>query len=391
MTALWVVACCGALWWLFQAICIARTRRAVRPLPPGRITPPAGDAPLVTVICPARDEADAIEAAARARLSDPAPWMEFIFIDDRSTDATAVLLEEVCCGDARARVIRNDTLPAGWLGKVHAQQIGVEQAHVRPDGWYLFSDGDTHVMPGAVEAAMALAERERADHVALTPRIVQGTWLLRLCITPLMRVLICSLRLWLANDDRQPRAMGVGAFNLARRGALERAGGLAQLRLEIADDVGIARIIKDAGGRSRVAIGAAWVEIAWYRTVGQFLRGSEKGVAKARTRRGIAASGVLATLIITMDASPFVVAAWWPAPPAVLAAVTAAAATLLALMLAMSFGLPRWWSVLSPIGVICGLLITVRAMAIAICRGGVRWRGDYHSLRATSEGERVRL
>jgi len=391
VTSLWIIASLGALWWLVQSLCIARTIHAVRSLPAGCIQPPEGGEPLVTVICPARDEADAIEAAAVTRLSDPAPWMEFIFVDDRSTDGTGEILDRVCADDPRARVLHNTRLPGGWLGKVHAQQIAVEHATVREDGWYLFSDGDTHVLPDAVESAIAWAEQEQADHVALTPRIVRGAWLLRLCITPLMRVLVCSLRLWLANDDSQPRAMGVGAFNLARRSALERAGGLAQLRLEIADDVGIARIIKDAGGRSRNAVGAAWLEIAWYRTAGQFLRGSEKGVAKARTRLGIVCSGMVASAVIAVDVSPFVVVAWWPAPPALLAAATAAAATLLGVLLAASFGLPRWWSLLSPIGVVCGLLITLRAMALALLRGGVQWRGDQHSLRETAEGERVRL
>ena len=388
---LWLIALSGALWWLLQAVCIMRTLRAVRPLPAGQVDTPIESGPLVSVICPARNEADAIEAATRTRLADPEPWMEFVFVDDRSDDATADILERVCVHEPRARVIRNVTLPEGWLGKVHAQQIGLEHAQVREQGWYLFSDGDTHVLPGAVASAIAWAECEQAEHVAMTPRMVGGPLVLRLCLAPLMRVLICTLRLWLANDDDQPRAMGVGAFNLVRRSALERAGGLEQLRLEIADDVGLAQIIKDAGGRSRSAIGAQWVEIEWYRTTGQFLRGAEKGVAKARTRMGIAVSGLLGILLIAIDISPLVMLVWWPAPWALLAAATVAMATALSVMLAMSFGLPRWWSLLWPLGAVAGLLITLRSMALALIRGGVQWRGDTHTLASTSEGERVRL
>ncbi|MCH2142439.1 MAG: glycosyltransferase family 2 protein [Phycisphaerales bacterium] len=368
-----------------------RTLRAVRPLPAGQVDTSSESGPLVSVICPARNEADAIEAATQTRLADPEPWMEFIFVDDRSDDATADILERECGHDPRARVIRNVTLPEGWLGKVHAQQIGLEHAQVQEQGWYLFSDGDTHVLPGAVASAIAWAECEQADHVAMTPRMVGGPLVLRLCLAPLMRVLICTLRLWLANDDDQPRAMGVGAFNLVRRSALERAGGLEQLRLEIADDVGLAQIIKDAGARSRSAIGAQWVEIEWYRTTGQFLRGAEKGVAKARTRIGIAVSGLLGILLIAIDVSPLVMLMWWPSPWALLAAATVAMATALSVMLAMSFGLPRWWSLLWPLGAVAGLLITLRSMALALIRGGVQWRGDTHTLASTSEGERVRL
>lgn len=388
---LWIVTTCGALWWLIQAICIARTLRAVRALPAGEVAAPSGEVPLVSVICPARNEADAIEAAVSTRLSDPSPWMEFVFVDDRSDDRTADILEHACKHDSRTCVVRNDSLPEGWLGKVHAQQLGVDRASVSSSGWYLFSDGDTHVLPGAVSAAIAWAEREQADHVSMTPRMVGGPWLLRLCLPPLMRVLICTLRLWRANDDRQDRAMGVGAFNLVRRSALERAGGLEQLRLEIADDVGLAQIIKDAGGRSRSAIGADWVEIEWYRTTKQFLEGAEKGVAKARTRLGIAVTGLVGVLLIALDVSPLLMLVWWPAPSSLLAAATLAMATMCSVMLAASFGLPRWWALLWPFGALAGLLITLRSMTLALIRGGVRWRGDAHTLASTSEGERVRL
>jgi|TARA_B100001964_G_C14241000_1_gene605022 cellulose synthase/poly-beta-1,6-N-acetylglucosamine synthase-like glycosyltransferase len=391
VTTLWIIAFIGAVWWLWQSMCIAKTLRAVRPLPPGRIVPPTESPPLVSVICPARDEADAIEAAIRTRLTDTVPWMEFIFVDDRSSDGTGEILERECEQDARARLVRNAELPAGWLGKVHAQQVGVDHARVREDGWYLFSDGDTHVHPGAVEAAIAWAEQEQADHVALTPRITRGTWLLRLCITPLMRVLICTLRMWLANDDSQPRAMGVGAFNLVRRAALERAGGLSELRLEVADDVGVGRIVKGAGGRSRTAIGVAWLDIEWYRTAGQFLRGSEKGVAKARTRLGILRSGLLGVAVICVDISPFVLLAWLPTPAALLATATAAMAVLMSVQVARAFGLSVWWSLLAPLGAFVALLISFRALGLGLLRGGVRWRGDTHTLAATTDGERVRL
>ena len=388
---LWILALISALWWLGQAVCIARTLRSVRPLRSGSISSRRESSPTVSVICPARDEGDAIESAVQTRLSDPAPWLEFIFVDDRSEDETGEILDRLCAQNDRAQVVHNRDLPEGWLGKVHAQQIGVDHASIDLDGWYLFSDGDTHVRPGAIESAIAWAEQEDAAHVSLIPRIVRGPWLLRLCLTPLMRALICTLRLWRANDDRRSQAMGVGAFNLVRRDALERAGGLEQLRLEIADDVGIARIVQETGGRSRTAIGSDWVEIEWYRTTRQFLRGTEKGVAKARTRAGIVISCVLGLVLMIIDIMPFVLMAWLPLPPAMLGAATASLAVLLGVMVAVAFRLPRWWALLSPFGTIAALLITLRAMMLGLMRGGIHWRGDTHSLAVTSDGERVRL
>ena len=392
MIALWIVAIGGAFWWLLQGVCIVRTVRSVRPLLAGTIeSPPVGDAPLVSVICPARDEADAIEAAVVARLADASPWLEFIFVDDRSADGTGGILDRAAANDARCRVVHNTELPEGWLGKVHAQQVGVDHARVAQNGWYLFSDGDTHVLPGAIEAALAFATREQADHVAMTPRIVRAPWLLGLCLAPLMRVLISTLRLWQANDDSSPRAFGVGAFNLVRRSALDHAGGLEQLRMEIADDVGIGQIIKDSGGRSRLVTGEGWCEIQWYRTNAQFLAGSEKGAGKARTRGNLFVTLVLLAFVLTLDVSPLVLLAWLPTPPAMLASATAALALCLSLTVAARFSLPRWWSLAWPIGVMAGGCVAARAMMLAIARGGIRWRGDGHALDETAAGERVRL
>ncbi len=44
------------------------------------------------------------------------------------------------------------------------------------------------------------------------------------------------------------REEGIGAFNLVRKTALDRTPGFAWLRMEIADDVGLGKMIVDAGG-----------------------------------------------------------------------------------------------------------------------------------------------
>lgn len=65
---------------------------------------------LMTVVSPARNEADGIEAfhqrlvAAVAEIPE-ASW-EFIYVDDGSTDATFAKLSDIAAGDDRVRVLR---------------------------------------------------------------------------------------------------------------------------------------------------------------------------------------------------------------------------------------------------------------------------------------------
>ena len=83
-----------------------------------------------------------------------------------------------------------------------------------------------------------------------------------MCLTPLMRTLIFVVRLWSVHVRGTTASMGVGAFNLVRRDALEAAGGLASLRMEVIDDIGVGAIIKRAGGGSLIAAAQDGVRLA---------------------------------------------------------------------------------------------------------------------------------
>ncbi|MCH2135022.1 MAG: glycosyltransferase [Phycisphaerales bacterium] len=342
----------------------------------------------VSVICPARDEGDEIEAAMGTRLSDASPQLEFIAVDDRSDDDTGAILEALAQEDSRLQVLHLEDCPEGWLGKVHAQQRGVDLA---THDWLLFSDGDTHVEPGTVAVAQAWAIEQRADIVAFTPRIVDGPWMLRAGVTALMRMLLGGLKLWEANRDDRPRVMGVGAFNLVRRAALERAGGLEQLRMEVADDVGLAQIVVDAGGRARLATCPDGVWIRWYRTLRDLLRGTEKGCAKAGSRAKLMLGLAMWWLLLVLELAPFVLWAWWPIAPAIIAASTGLVAVALCLSVALRFSLPRGWALLVPVSTLVTAAILLRSLVLAIVRGGIRWKGDAHTLAAARAGEKVQL
>ena len=387
MTWAWIIAIIGLLPWITLAVMVFATCRRVRRLPQGTVDAP----PLVSVICPARNEADEIEAAVRSRLRDPARWLEFILVNDRSTDGTGAILDRLATGDDRIRVLHIEELPPGWLGKVHAQQRGVE---VSRGDWLLFSDGDVHVDPGLLSSALAWARQEKADHVALLPRIIRGPLLMHMCLPILMIVLISALKLWRANDDRANRAMGVGAFNLVRRDALEQAGGMEPLRMEIADDVGLGTIIRESGGRSRLAIATDRLRVAWYRSTRDFLQGSEKGAAKFGNRARLIMHAFLSMLSGLALLSPFVMLALWaiiPLPTALLALVGAVVGIGTCVANSIRFALPVSWAILVPIGLLAGIFLGQRSLWLAIARGGVQWRGDAHSLDATRAGERVRL
>ena len=131
-----------------------------------RLAPLAAAAPArsVSVVVPARDEAERIGPCLEALREDPGV-AEVIVVDDRSSDGTAAAARS--CG---ARVVEGAELPQGWVGKPWALQQGLEAA----SGEVVVSlDADTRPrrgLVGALDAALA-----DADWVTCGPRFVCDT------------------------------------------------------------------------------------------------------------------------------------------------------------------------------------------------------------------------
>ncbi|MDP8978823.1 MAG: glycosyltransferase, partial [Actinomycetota bacterium] len=74
----------------------------------------------VSVLVPARDEADHIGPCVRALLDQRGVSLELLVLDDESSDRTAALALDAADGDPRLRVLPGTAPPPGWLGKPHA-------------------------------------------------------------------------------------------------------------------------------------------------------------------------------------------------------------------------------------------------------------------------------
>jgi cellulose synthase/poly-beta-1,6-N-acetylglucosamine synthase-like glycosyltransferase len=112
----WLVAAA----WLGGAVSTARFLRRARLADRAGAVQEPEQWPTVSVIVPARDEAQRIEPALRslARLDYPA--LEVIVVDDRSRDGTAEIVDRVAAEEPRVEALHVSNLPEGWLGKCHA-------------------------------------------------------------------------------------------------------------------------------------------------------------------------------------------------------------------------------------------------------------------------------
>ncbi len=112
--------------------------------------------PRVTILVPAKDEGERIRDCLASALGQDYPNFGVVAVDDRSTDRTGAIMEEMAAGDSRLKVvhIREGELPEGWTGKNNALRRAVAQA----DGeWLLFFDSDVVLETDALRATLSAA------------------------------------------------------------------------------------------------------------------------------------------------------------------------------------------------------------------------------------------
>lgn len=335
-----------------------------------------------SVVVAARDEEARIEDTVRHLLAQRGVELEVIVVDDRSTDRTGEMLRGLAPQDPRLRVERVEVLPDGWLGKCHACHIGAEAA---TGDWILFTDADCWLEQDVIARALIVAEREQAQHIALTPGITTGT----LAARAWHLAFLVSLANWVSgvNRDRPKAHLGIGAFNLVNREAYRRCGGYEALRLTVLDDLRLGLLLRRAGMRTRAFIGGDDAACHWGTTVPGMIKIMEKShFALLDFRLGPALVASLGGMLFWGLAfcGPFTgTTAGMAAGAALLSLIVPA--SLLARRLDWSIGVAALMPFLYPVlfySLFHSTVVTTR-------RGGVRWRDTFYPL-AMLRGRSVR-
>ncbi len=144
-----------------------RTRRA--PIAP-RLAPRTDT--TVTVIVATLNEAKRIGPCLEGLMAQQAPLLEVLIVDSRSTDGTRELVQAAAARDPRIRLITDEPLPAGWVGKVWALETGLRHAKGE---WVLGIDADTVPAPGLVGAVVDAIEQDDYDVASFSPQFRDQT------------------------------------------------------------------------------------------------------------------------------------------------------------------------------------------------------------------------
>ena len=341
--------------------------------------------PRLSVIIAARNEAGTIENALKSLLAQNYPNLEIILVNDRSNDGTDKILQKLAEKDPRVLIHHVEELPPGWLGKVNAMQQGFGRS---TGVWLLFTDADVHFQEESLERIIDVAERSSVDYLCVVPEVQARQRLLKALYTVSLSGFFLATRIWEVKN--QNSFVGVGACGLVRRSLLSQSPGLPWLKMEVVDDLALAQLAWQAGGKLDVYWGRECLGVEWYPSMGDLIRGLEKNLfAGAQYQYWRALLGIIGILFVAVAPWLSFFSGNWLLS---LTAVGAFSGYWLAWISGDKAQGVGWLDrLISPLLLFVIAWALARSTFITWRQGGIQWRETFYSIADLRRGQRLKF
>jgi chlorobactene glucosyltransferase len=344
------------------------------------------------VLVAAKDEEANIGTCVRTLVDQDYPNYEIIVIDDRSTDRTPELVDELQrAHPQRVRGLHVTHLPDGWFGKNNAMRLGVRAA----DGeWYCFVDADCRqTSRRTLSVAMREALNTGADLLSVLPVLETRSFWERVIQPVCSAIMVIWFNPEKVNNPKAKAAYANGAFMPMPRDHYRAIGGHEAVRTELNEDMHMARITKECGRRLLVVENEGLYLTRMYASFAEAWRGWSRifyGVFK--TFRRLAASLGLLLVASVFPCLSLVIAAigygtaegeatrQWGVALIISAAVMIMLESVIYRFMRLTRAAPWAWMTY-PVGALLGVGMLLAAMR-KLAGGRTTWRGT------TYRGER---
>jgi len=333
--------------------------------------------PAVVIIIPIRNEEAELEYALASVCKLKYLNKRIIVINDRSTDRTPEILDRLKTLHPEITILTIDELPSGWLGKNHALYQGYLNS---TEEWMLFTDADVKFEPFALTKALQYAITHGTDHLAILPEVKSSSTGFSSIMDTFKLMLEIRQKPWDVSNPQSSSSIGVGAFNLIKRTAYEKAGTHKVIALRPDDDLKLGERVKAANLRQDALYGDGEIWLEWYSSIGEFVRGLMKNTFSVSDYS-----------LIKAIATAFATLIFFALPLPVLL-LSGTSTSLIMAVIMVGFQLPLfilkrgmkgiwWYTFMMPLAGFIMVYIIVRSALLTIRQGGIYWRDSFYSLK----------
>jgi dolichol-phosphate mannosyltransferase len=222
----------------------------------------------VSVVVPTLNEAERLRPCLEGLTRQSYEVREILVVDSRSTDGTQAIVNRYQAQDPRLRLLEDDPLPLGWVGRPWALDYGFRHT-AAASTWVLGIDADTQPQPGLVAALAKAMEQESYDLVSLAPRFIlkqPGEFWLQ---PALLITLVYRFGPAGSPSGVPQRVMANGQCFMVRRSLLEQLDGYRSAAKSFCDDVTLARYAADQGAKVGFWDGSRLIKVRMYEGIAE--------------------------------------------------------------------------------------------------------------------------
>jgi len=347
---------------------------------------PPPDTPLVSVIIPARNERGNIASCIESVLAQKYPNVEIIVADDRSTDGTPEIVEALKREHSNITLVRVKELPAGWTGKCHA--LFQARKHARGE-WLCFIDADTYLAPENLQQVLCECLVNQLDMYTFIPKQVCETFWEKLLQPALGGIFMVRFQLSRVNCPDSKAAFANGQYIFIRSETYDGVGGHETVRGRLLEDIALAHLVKNSGGKLRVAYGKDIISCRMYGTFGQLISGWRRILfagfdgRTGRLARVLVMTALFSVLpFFTLLGGAVALVAGGMRPWLMALVLFSAAAHTMVLgafwRLRRVTDISPWLLVLYPVAGVISLGVIASAIRLSLSGNGIEWRGTLY-------------
>ena len=230
----------------------------------------------VSVLVPARNEAQNITALLSSVKEQNYQNFELIVLDDHSEDNTYQICKAFAGNDPRFTVLRGEDLPAGWLGKNFAC---FQLAKAASGKYLLFLDADEVVADDLINNSVHRMKSSGLTLLSLFTDQVMLTLGEKL-VVPLMHFLLLNLLpLRLVRLSKNPAfSAASGQFMLFEAQNYREYQWHTMVKNKVVEDIEIMKLVKVFKFRGEALLANGYIKCRMYRNLGEALEGFSKNL-----------------------------------------------------------------------------------------------------------------
>ncbi|MET3682790.1 glycosyltransferase involved in cell wall biosynthesis [Alkalibacillus flavidus] len=324
----------------------------------------------VSVLIPARNEADNIEACIQSIERQTVQPVEVFVLDDQSTDDTAVKLKALRARYQRLSFWQGEQLPDGWKGKVFAcHQLA---KHAKGD-WLLFIDADVRLDERALEALTPHLHTQQRGIISGFPKQIVKTQLERFLVTMMQFVILCHLPVRQITRSNDPKfAAAHGGFVAVENHTYNRIGGHESIKDAIVDDMALMKRVKQHSEPAQLLKIDRYVWMRMYHNASDVWRGYMKNIFTGLNRNYLLMIVVvfMYTLLYTLPLVTIWVPEW-----RLLSASALWLAIITKLLVDWWSGVRQWHGLGMAISALLMVILLLQSAWTSIRKRGYVWKG----------------